>query len=58
MANRKRACYKPGPLVEGKRSIIRRLLQEYNIENATNIQKALKHDDPADFRHADGYLRL
>lgn len=38
----KKECYKPGPLTEGKRKIIRGLLQEYNIENATDIQEALK----------------
>ena len=42
MANKKKEYYKPGPLTEGKRNIIRGLLQEYNIENATDIQEALK----------------
>lgn len=42
MANKKKECYKPGPLTEGKRNIIRGLLQEYNIENATDVQEALK----------------
>lgn len=42
MANRKKECYKPGPLTEGKQNIIHGLLQEYNIENATDVQEALK----------------
>ena len=42
MANRKKECYKPGPLTDGKQNIIHGLLQEYNIENATDVQEALK----------------
>ena len=42
MANRKKELYKPGAMTEGKRNIIRGLLQEYNIETAADIQEALK----------------
>lgn len=42
MVNRKKECCKPGLLTEGKRNIIRGLLQEYNIEKATDVQEALK----------------
>lgn len=42
MANKKKEYYKPGPMTEGKRNIIQGLLQEYNIESATDIQEALK----------------
>ena len=42
MANKKKEYYKPGPMTEGKRNIIRGLLQEYNIESAADIQEALK----------------
>ncbi len=42
MANRKKELYKPGAMTEGKRIIIRGLLQEYNIETAADIQEALK----------------
>ena len=39
---KKKEYYKPGPMTEGKRNIIRGLLQEYNIESAADIQEALK----------------
>lgn len=42
MANKKKDVYKVGPMTEGKREIIRGLLQEYNIESADDIQEALK----------------
>lgn len=42
MANKKKDVYKVGPMTEGKREIIRGLLQEYNIETAEDIQEALK----------------
>ncbi len=42
MANKKKEYYKPGPMMDGKRNIIRGLLQEYNIESAADIQEALK----------------
>ena len=42
MANKKKDVYKVGPMTEGKREIIRGLLQEYNIESAEDIQEALK----------------
>ena len=42
MANKKKECYKPKAMTEGKRSIIQGLLQEYNIESAADIQEALK----------------
>ena len=42
MANKKKDVYKPGPMTDGKRQIIQGLLQEYNIESATDIQEALK----------------
>ena len=42
MANRKKEVYKPKPMTEGKRNIIKGLLQEYDIETATDIQDALK----------------
>ena len=58
-------------MTEGKRNIIRQLLQEYDIETAEDIQDALKDllggtikemmeaemdDHPADFRNDTGYL--
>ena len=42
MANRKKEVYKPKPMTEGKRNIIKGLLQEYDIETAADIQDALK----------------
>ena len=42
MANKKKKYYKLEPMTEGKRNIIQGLLQEYNIESATDIQEALK----------------
>lgn len=42
MANRKKEVYKPKPMTEGKRNIIRGLLQEYDIETADDNQDALK----------------
>ena len=42
MANKKKEVYKPGPMTEGKRNIIQGLLQEYDIQSASDIQEALK----------------
>ena len=42
MANKKKEYFKPGPMTEGKRSIIQGLLQEYDIKSASDIQEALK----------------
>ena len=42
MANKKKEVFRPGPMTEGKRSIIQSLLKEYNIESAADIQEALK----------------
>lgn len=42
MANRKKEVYKVKPLTEGKRNIIRGLIDEYGIETADDIQEALK----------------
>ena len=42
MANKKKEVYRPGPMTEGKRNIIRGLLQEYDIQSAADIQEALK----------------
>ena len=42
MANKKKEVYRPGPMTEGKRNIIQGLLQEYDIQSATDIQEALK----------------
>ncbi len=42
MANKKKEVFRPGPLTEGKRNIIRGLLQEYDIQSAADIQEALK----------------
>ena len=38
----KKEVYKPKPMTDGKRNIIQRLLQEYDIETADDIQEALK----------------
>ena len=38
----KKEYYKPGPMTEGKQSIIQGLLQQYNIDSAADIQEALK----------------
>ena len=42
MANVRKEVFRPGPMTEGKRSIIQGLLREYNIETASDIQEALK----------------
>jgi len=42
MAYKKKEVYRPGPMTEGKRNIIQGLLQEYDIQSATDIQEALK----------------
>ncbi len=42
MANKKKEVYRPGPMTEGKRNFIQGLLQEYDIQSATDIQEALK----------------
>lgn len=42
MANKKKELFKPGPMTEGKRNIIQRLLQEYDIQSAADIQETLK----------------
>lgn len=39
---KKEKVYKSGPMTEGKRNIIQGLLQEYDIESATDLQEALK----------------
>ena len=39
---KKKECCKPGPMTEGKRAIIRGLLQEYDIKSEADIQEALK----------------
>ena len=46
MANKKKEVFKPGPMTEGKREIIRGLLQEYDIESAADIQEALINARP------------
>lgn len=42
MAYKKKEVYKPKPMTEGKRDIIRGLLTEYDIQTAEDIQEALK----------------
>lgn len=42
MANKKKNVYRPKPMTEGKRALIQGLIQEYDIENAEDIQNALK----------------
>lgn len=42
MANRKKEVYKIQPMTEGKRNIIRGLIDEYGIETAEDIQAALR----------------
>lgn len=42
MANRKKEVYKVQPMTEGKRNIIRGLIDEYGIETAEDIQVALR----------------
>lgn len=42
MANRKKNVYKVQPMTEGKRNIIRGLIDEYGIETAEDIQATLK----------------
>ena len=42
MAYKKKEVYKPKPMTEGKRNIIRGLLTEYDIQTAEDIQEALK----------------
>lgn len=42
MANRKKEVYKVQPMTEGKRNIIRGLIDEYGIETAEDIQAALR----------------
>ena len=42
MANRKKEIYQSKPMTEGKRNFIQRLLQEYDIQSAEDIQDALK----------------
>ena len=42
MANRKKEVYKVQPMTEGKRNIIRGLIDEYRIETAEDIQAALR----------------
>lgn len=42
MANRKKEVYKVQPMTEGKRNIIRGLIDEYGIETAEDIQTALR----------------
>ena len=42
MAYKKKEVYKVKPMTEGKRNIIRGLLEEYDIETAEDIQAALR----------------
>ena len=42
MANKKKEVYKVQPMTEGKRNIIRGLIDEYGIETAEDIQAALR----------------
>lgn len=42
MTYKKKDVYKPKPMTEGKRDIIRGLLTEYDIQTAEDIQEALK----------------
>lgn len=42
MANRKKEVYKVQPMTEGKRNIIRGLIDEYGIKTAEDIQAALR----------------
>lgn len=42
MAGKKHEVYKPKPMTENKRNIIRGLLEEYDIQSADDIQEALK----------------
>ena len=42
MAKKESKVFRPGPMTEGKRSIIQGLLQEYDIESAEDLQEALK----------------
>ena len=42
MAGKKKEVYKPKPMTENKRSIIRGLFEEYDIQTADDIQEALK----------------
>lgn len=42
MVNRKKEVFRPGPMTEGKRNIIRGLLQEYDIQSAADTQEAQK----------------
>ena len=43
MANKKKEIYRPGPMTEGKRNIIQGLLQEYDIQSATDAE--ITHDE-------------
>lgn len=42
MANKKKSVYKCKPMTDGKREIIQKLLQEYDIQNTGSLQEALK----------------
>ena len=42
MAKKKKEVYQVKPLTEGKKNIIRELIEEYDIETADDIQEALK----------------
>lgn len=42
MANKKKSVYKCKPLTDGKREIIQKLLQEYDIQDADSLQEALR----------------
>lgn len=42
MANEKKSVYKCKPLTDGKREIIQKLLQEYDIRDAGGLQEALR----------------
>ena len=42
MAGKKKEVYKVKPLTDGKRNVIRGLIEEYDIHTASDIQEALK----------------
>ena len=55
MAREKKSVHKV-QMTDGKRNIIRQLLEEYEIESAQDIQDALK-DLPVSYTHLDVYKR-
>ena len=42
MCEKKKEYFKPGPMTEGRRNIIRGLLEEYDVQSAADIEEALK----------------